>query len=243
MAQRGYIKIYRKIRDSWIWPSNRPFTSLEAWLDLLLEAQGKPSTREIQGILFDLKRGELAASIRYLASRWRWSRHRVTYFLRRLEKEKQISRKSYTKVTQKVGHRLGQLTICNYGRYNPEGDTKWDKNRPLTEPRKGQIKEGNEVKSSISVIDKTVLQHITPLGRQGLEALWKLPGWSRNDHKDPEFLVTLGSLYPDVSIHAELVRLGFWMEDKGLRKTTRARISNWFKKAHQIYMEQKSKGY
>lgn len=36
---RGYILVHRKIRDNdFLWPKGRPFTVLEAWLDLLMMA-------------------------------------------------------------------------------------------------------------------------------------------------------------------------------------------------------------
>lgn len=93
-SDKGYIKLYRGIRDHWIW--NDP-DYLKAWLDLLMMVN-----HEDRQILFDkklvtVKRGSRITSIRSLSARWGWSRGRVSRFLDMLERDKMIATKRDTK--------------------------------------------------------------------------------------------------------------------------------------------------
>jgi len=52
-----------------------------AWLDLCHMAAWRDYTRILGSTVIDLKRGEVVASIRYLADRWRWPTKKVRIFL------------------------------------------------------------------------------------------------------------------------------------------------------------------
>ena len=139
---KGYIKLYRKVRDNWKWPGiekkRQPYSLIEAWEDLIMEACYKPATRLLEGRLFHLKRGEQIASIRYLARRWNWKRHKTLIFLEKLQHEKEIVRKT----AQGMGH----ITICKYDHYNPEGDSKGDSEGTLRGQRGDKSNKVKKVK-------------------------------------------------------------------------------------------------
>lgn len=72
--RRGHIKISRKFfeEDPW-WNQRRTFSKAEAWLDFLHLAAYRSRIYVTSDGPIPLDRGQLVASYRYLASRWRWS--------------------------------------------------------------------------------------------------------------------------------------------------------------------------
>ena len=108
----GYIKVYRKIREKWYWPTHerRPFTRFEAWLDICLNlALGKDNGH--------LKRGQFGASLSDLAKRWTWPRPKVRRFLAKLSKNE--INLATPGSTQQATHLSTQVTVTNYNKLNP----------------------------------------------------------------------------------------------------------------------------
>lgn len=105
---RGWIKLNREVSDHWIW-SEEPFTKGQAWIDLLLHANHKPSKISIKGQVIPLDTGDQARSELTLTKSWKWSRGKVRRFLSKLETELMIS--------QKTGHLTSVISICNYSLY------------------------------------------------------------------------------------------------------------------------------
>jgi len=87
----------------------RPYCQRAAWAWLIEEASYAGRRRSIKGRTVELKRGQLTASIRFIAKAWRWNRSAVERFLARLKTETMI--KTATETGQLV------ITICNYERY------------------------------------------------------------------------------------------------------------------------------
>lgn len=82
MSERGVFAVDRGVFDHDKLRDDRaPFSKVEAWLWLLSSAAWKPHRRRVSGHNFDLERGQLVASTRYMAERWRWSEARVRRFL------------------------------------------------------------------------------------------------------------------------------------------------------------------
>lgn len=111
----GWIKLHREILENDFW-SCEPFTRGQAWVDLLLLANHKPSFFFKRGNRVDVERGQLGRSEVELSDRWKWSRSKVRKFLKDLEKEQQISITKST-VTQIV-------TIVKYDEYQSEEQQK-----------------------------------------------------------------------------------------------------------------------
>ncbi len=87
----GWISIYRQILDNWLWRSNEPFDKRSAWIDLILLVNHKTENIEFNGKIIQIERGQRITSIDKLATRWKWSRHKVSDFLNRLEMERNVS--------------------------------------------------------------------------------------------------------------------------------------------------------
>jgi hypothetical protein len=110
MSEEGFIAIARGILDHHIVGARKPFSYLEAWIWLLLEARWASGRIQVaNGRVVNLERGQISHSLRYLATAWGWKTKRVRTFLRRLETGTQIGTQTGT----------GQMviTICNYNQY------------------------------------------------------------------------------------------------------------------------------
>jgi len=112
----GYIKLYRKIKDNKYWLEHRKFSKAEAWIDLLLRAGFKDKTLTLGDVDVSLKAGEFVTSQVKLSESWRWHRETTAKFLKRLEKDEQI--------TIKTSKRFSVITICNWSVYQMKGNEK-----------------------------------------------------------------------------------------------------------------------
>lgn len=83
----GWISLYRQIVDNWIWNINEPFDKRSAWIDLLLMVNHKTEKIQFNGKIVEVERGQKITSLEKLAARWKWSRHKVSDFLFRLEQD------------------------------------------------------------------------------------------------------------------------------------------------------------
>lgn len=88
------------------------YTEREAWLWLIMEARWKAGQKRVGRKVFDVDRGQLVASMDFMAKAWKWSKARVFRFLKRLEKLEMIRSKSETDATI--------VTICNYDKFQGE---------------------------------------------------------------------------------------------------------------------------
>ena len=95
----GWISLYRKIQDHWLWKQKRKFSQFEAWISLLFKASHKSRQIMVDGKLTDIKVGELITSEVKLSEEWGWNRSTVRRFLRTLESQKMIHRSATTKYT------------------------------------------------------------------------------------------------------------------------------------------------
>ena len=96
---KGYIKLYRGLQENTLWLSE-PFTKGQAWIDLLLLTNYKPSYLKYRnGEMVKINRGECGYSMETLAKRWKWSRGKVKRYFDLLESEKMIQQKIGSKST------------------------------------------------------------------------------------------------------------------------------------------------
>ncbi|ELH4359019.1 hypothetical protein Q9Z15_002560 [Staphylococcus pseudintermedius] len=89
----GWISLHRSIEEHWLYPNERPFTELEAWLDLLLTVNHRDNKTLFDGKLIVVKRGSTYTSLRKLSERWNWSTTKVTRFLKLLEQDNMVTQK------------------------------------------------------------------------------------------------------------------------------------------------------
>lgn len=145
---KGYIKLYRSVRDNWVW-EEKPFSRGQAWIDIILSVNHKETKILFNGSLVTVKRGTCITSIRKLAARWGWSLEKTVKFLNELKKDGMIDKDS---------NRLRTLiTVEKYSVYQDKPNTKPNTKKtrsehtPNTEPiqtmnDKGMIKNEKEYK-------------------------------------------------------------------------------------------------
>lgn len=107
-TDKGYIKLYRDIRDNFVW-DDKPFSKGQAWIDLLMMANHKDKEMLFNGSLIVVKRGSRVTSLHKLAERWGWSSHKVSDFLLILEETGMISHQRDSKKTL--------INVINYSFY------------------------------------------------------------------------------------------------------------------------------
>ena len=109
-AAQGFIKLSRKYLESEEWLSGETFSSREAWIDIISLANwGAWSRTTSAGTLVVLQRGQFSASVRFLSSRWGWSKGAVERFMAKLVREDRIQRTEITPSfdPSKPGHQPG----------------------------------------------------------------------------------------------------------------------------------------
>lgn len=149
--EKGWVLLYRSIRDSWVWKS-KPFDTARAWVDLILDANHDEGKFYKDGNLITIHRGQTWTSYRVLGERWGWSKDKVARFLDALERDSMITINATP---------LGTLlTIVNYSKFQDVRDSKPDAERTHTGRRtdgtnkdKRITKEG-ENKSPLSEVKK-----------------------------------------------------------------------------------------
>lgn len=141
MSSNGYYKMHRGWMDHAVLGGGK-FSRRDAWVWLIEEASWTDRRRDIGGRTVELRRGQLTASVRFLAEAWGWPKSVVGRFIDRLETETMIGTDSGT----------GQLiiTICNYDKYQTTDDTEGTANGTHSGTGAGQerdkLEEGKERK-------------------------------------------------------------------------------------------------
>jgi hypothetical protein len=108
MTQKGWMPIYRRLQDHWLW-QDKPFAKGQAWLDLLLLASHNENEFLFGNQIIKNEIGSFITSELKLADRWGWGRKKVRLFLELLQDEQMIVKKGDNKKTA--------ITIVNYSVY------------------------------------------------------------------------------------------------------------------------------
>lgn len=114
MAERpGFIAVYRKIQDHWVWDDPERF---HAWIDILMSAQFADSETIIKGHLVRVPRGTWFISQKTLETRWGWSKNKIRHFLQTLIEDEMVTVKGTADGTF--------ITVVNYEFYQNQGTAK-----------------------------------------------------------------------------------------------------------------------
>lgn len=105
VMQRGWMdhKVFPKV----------PYTEREAFLYLIEKAAWKERIYFVGNVKFELEKGQLTASLRYLADAWQWNKNKVSAFLKALVEEKMIG--------TDIGTAQTVITIYNYEKFQNIG--------------------------------------------------------------------------------------------------------------------------
>jgi hypothetical protein len=145
LSQQGFIKLYRKVQEHWIYDEKRKFSKFEAWVDMLMMANHKDNKFVLGNELVEVKKGSFITSELKLMERWDWGKAKLRAFLEMLEKDEMIVKKSDRKKTT--------ITICNYCIYHdyettnrPQSDHEQTDSRPQSDTNKN-VKNVKNVKN------------------------------------------------------------------------------------------------
>lgn len=102
---QGWISIHREITKHWVW-DEKPFSRGQAWIDLILMASHKETKFALGNELVEINKGSFITSELKLMERWGWGKSKTRSFLKLLEDDGMIVKKS--------DHKKTAINICNY---------------------------------------------------------------------------------------------------------------------------------
>ena len=123
-TDKGYVKVYRDIRDHWIY-DDKPYDRTHAWIDLLMTVNHEDKILMFDGHPIKVIRGMCITSLHKLAARWGWSPGKVSRFLDDLEREVMIRQERNSKRTT--------ISIVNYDIYQRSRNSERNSHETLTE--------------------------------------------------------------------------------------------------------------
>ena len=144
----GAVMIARTLWDDAAF-QDEPFSEREAWIWMICEAAWKPREKRVGKVIVKLDRGQLAASVRFMAQAFSWHRNKVDRLIKRLEKCNLIRVESGTGVNV--------ITICKYNDYqlSPKSSgtaAGQQRDSSGTNDKKGEIREeGNKRDTNVSL--------------------------------------------------------------------------------------------
>jgi hypothetical protein len=199
MSERGVIAIDRGLFDHHRFKAE-PFSEREAWMWMIGQCAFKNHSKRIGSVVVSLERGQFAASLRFMATAWRWPEARVRRFLVRLSKD--LVRKNQVHdaamISLKIDAGLTHVTLLNYDKIQ-FGATETDAaptqhRRKIEEPKNEEVVR-EEGRGSISGLARQTAEEAAkrcgfddplswPLGWYGFAARIEqgfAAGWTRED--------------------------------------------------------------
>ena len=119
---KGWIKLYRSIRSSWVWED---YEMTHYWLDLIFMMNHKEGKVSLGKQLIKVKPGQKVTSLRKLAARWDISKDKVKRILKMFEQDDMI--------TVKMAHNATVITVVNYWLYQLSDGKRRDTNKDTFE--------------------------------------------------------------------------------------------------------------
>lgn len=162
---KNFIPLSRDIFEHHLWLEKRSFSRCEAWIYLIKEARFEDTKLLDKGKLVFVKRGQIYASIRFLAEAWKWSTTKVGSFLDMLILDEMIKKETVKETGQNM------ITICNYDKYNKsyqdeetaeKTQKKQQKDAGKTEGKRRENAE--KTKSNIENIDNNIKNNKINIG-------------------------------------------------------------------------------
>ena len=127
---QGWIKLHRCIMEHWIY-SEKPFSRFQAWVDILMMANHEDKKILLGNKLIEVKRGSFITSEAKLMDRWGWSKSKLRSFLKLLQNDGMI--------IKKTDHKKTAITVVNYSVYQDKETIKEpqkDHRETIKEPQK-----------------------------------------------------------------------------------------------------------
>ena len=94
----GWIKAHRNLQQHYLW-QDKPFSKGQAWIDLILLANHKDNKFILGNEAIEVERGSFVTSEIKLMDRWGWSKSKVRDFLKLLQNDSMLIKKTERKKT------------------------------------------------------------------------------------------------------------------------------------------------
>lgn len=200
----GYISIHRKIVENWSW-EDKPFSKGQAWIDILLLANYKDNKFPLGDEIVIVTRGSFITSEIKLMERWGWSKTKVRSFLKQLENDNMIVKKTDRKKTT--------LTVCNYNNYQHNEDQKETNKKPLKDQSKTDERPKKDTTNKVNKDNKDNKKESSRFTPPSLDEVRSYCE-GRNNNIDPESFIDFYSSKD-------------WMVGKNKMKDWKASIRTW----------------
>lgn len=159
MCSNGWISLDRKVQEHWIW-KDKPFSQGQAWIDLLLRANHSENKFPLGSEIVTVERGSFITSELKLMDAWGWSKSKTRRFLKLLENDSMI--------VKKTDHKKTAITIVNYGSYQdietkkrPKKNHSQTIRRPLKDTNNNENNDNNDNKySDVPELNQTIIDFI-----------------------------------------------------------------------------------
>lgn len=112
--REGWICLHRKIMCNKVVGARKPYSRLEAWIDLIAEAAYEDHRMFLQGRVVEIRRGEVPNSERTMAEKWGWTKSAVHRFI--------LCLKTESMADQRTDHGIQLLVITKYEEYQNATD-------------------------------------------------------------------------------------------------------------------------
>lgn len=122
-SERGFYRLYRGWLDHPMLAG--PYDRRSAWCWLIEHAAWKPRTVVVNTTEVQVQRGQLVASVRFLAEIWGWKRTKAHTFLTDLKDRTAI--RTANRTAGRTPYTV--ITICNYDEYQIDGQDDRTANR------------------------------------------------------------------------------------------------------------------
>ena len=231
----GYIALSRKYFEHAFWLEKKEYDRADAWLDLIRRSNYRPNRVVVNNRFIDLKRGELVASIRYLARQWGWSVNRVQNFLKLLRLDTMIDTRTDQGITV--------IKLCNYEHYNnAKTDNEYSNEHTNGytgeySPDTPQIQGGyapdtrqNKEKKVKKVNNKNNSNELkAPANKSD-----KPPKSSIKILEEETTIEKLRTEFPEIDVGREIEKMRDWLSSKGKRmKDYPAFARNWLRRCQE----------
>lgn len=113
--KKGFIPLYRCIKDHWIYDNGKPFDDFKAWCDLMMSVNHEEKKININGRVQIIKPGQMWTSYKKLGETWHWSRPKVLRYIKRLKSDGMVFVDATPNGTL--------LTLINWGNFNSVRNT------------------------------------------------------------------------------------------------------------------------
>lgn len=122
-TDKGYIKVFRDMRDHWIY-NDKPFDRTHAWIDILMMVNHEDKIIIFDGHPVKVRRGMCVTSLHKLAERWGWSTGKVSRYIDDLCIEQMLRQERNTRRTI--------ISVVNYDTYQGSRNTERNTRETLT---------------------------------------------------------------------------------------------------------------